>query len=120
MKQLNPYELAKNIGNAADDKKAYDIITLDMQGISLVTDYFIICSANSTTQVKAIADHIEEKLAEQTVKLLHKEGYRDGRWVLLDFGGCVVHIFLEEERRFYNLEQLWGDAQTVSYEEQEQ
>jgi ribosome-associated protein len=117
MKQFNHYELTKIIGTAAGDKKAYDIIVLDMQGISLVTDYFIICSANSTTQVKAIADHVEEKMVEQEVKLLHKEGYREGRWILLDFGSCVVHVFLEEERRFYNLEQLWGDAKTVSFED---
>ncbi|HWR40326.1 MAG TPA: ribosome silencing factor [Patescibacteria group bacterium] len=110
-------ELSRHIAQAASEKKARDIIILDMEGISLVTDYFLICSAPSTTQVKAIADNIEEKLQEQGVQLLHKEGYQAAHWILLDYGHCVVHIFVEEDRRFYNLEQLWGDAPTVTYED---
>ena len=81
-----------------------------MEGISYMTDYFVIASASNTTLVRAIADAIEDKLAEQEVFCSHKEGYNEGRWVLMDFGDAVVHIFLEEERDFYNLEQLWADA----------
>lgn len=103
------------VAEAASEKKARDIVVLDMIGISMVTDYFIICSANSTTQVKAIADHIEEKLDEQGVRPINKEGYREARWVLLDYGTCVVHIFVEEERQFYDLERLWGDAEKRAY-----
>lgn len=107
--------LSEAVAKAASDKKAKDITILDMQNISMVTDYFIICSANSTTQTQAIADNIEEKLEEAGVKLLHKEGYREGRWILLDYGTCVVHIFVEEDRNFYNLERLWGDAKSRLY-----
>ncbi|MBP2634950.1 MAG: rsfS [Firmicutes bacterium] len=112
----NDSKMAELVAKAASDKKARDIIIMDLVGISPVTDHFVICSANSTTQVKAIADHIEEQLAEQRITLLHKEGYREARWVLMDYGNCVAHIFVEEDRQFYNLERLWGDAKQVSYQ----
>ena len=112
----NDSKLAELMAKAASDKKAHDIIIMDLAGISPVTDYFIICSANSTTQVQAIADNMEEQLAEQGVKLLHREGYREARWVLLDYGNVVAHVFVEEDRQFYNLERLWGDAKQVSYQ----
>lgn len=112
----NSSNLAELVAKAASDKKARDIIIMDLQGISPVTDYFVICSANSTTQVQAIADNIMEKLDEQGLRLLRKEGYREARWVLLDYGNCVAHIFVEEDRVFYNLERLWGDAKQVSYQ----
>lgn len=112
----NTVDVAELIAKAASDKKAKDISILDMQGISLVSDSFLICSANSTTQVKAIADNIEEKLKEAGMDYLHREGYRDGRWVLLDYGTCVAHVFIEDERVFYNLEHLWADAPTKIYQ----
>ena len=87
-----------------------------MREVSPVTDYFIICSGNSTTQVQAIVDNIEEKLEEQGIFPIHKEGYRSAHWVLLDYSGCVVHVFLDDERRFYNLESLWSDAPARKYE----
>lgn len=112
----NDSKLAELMAKAASEKKAHDIIIMDLSGISPVTDYFIICSANSTTQVQAIADNVEEQLAIQGIKVLHREGYREARWVLLDYGNCVAHIFVEEDRQFYNLERLWGDAKQVSYQ----
>ncbi len=111
-------ELKIKIAEAASDKKARDIVFIDMQEVSLVADYFIICSATSSPQVKAIADNIEEKLQEIGEHAVHREGYREGRWVLLDYGSCVVHIFLAEEREFYHLERLWGDAPQETYEEE--
>ena len=114
---MNTTELSNFIAKAASDKKARDIVMLDMRNISIITDYFIVCSANSTTQVKAIADNIEDKLAEAGVHPTHKEGYADARWVLLDYGDVVAHVFLEEERDFYNLEQLWADAPSESFVE---
>jgi ribosome-associated protein len=110
-------QLPELVAAAASGKKARDIVILDMEGVSLVTDHFVICSANSTTQVKAITDGIEEKLEEQGIKALRKEGYREARWVLLDYGDCVAHIFVEDDRRFYNLERLWGDAKAYTYED---
>lgn len=109
--------ITEKIVTAAEDKKARDVRVLDVEGVSMVTDSFIICSANSNTQVKAIADHIEKELEQAGIKMLHEEGYREGRWILMDFGTCIVHIFAEEEREFYNLERLWGSERPV-YEEE--
>ncbi len=108
--------LATKIAAAASDKKAHNIMILNLEDISSVTDQFIICSAASTTQVKAIADNIEEKLQEQGHQLIRKEGFREGRWVLLDYGDSVAHVFLDEERAFYNLERLWGEAPSETYD----
>ena len=110
-------KLSELVAAAASDKKARDIVVMELAGVSMIADYFVICSANSTTQVQAIADNIEEKLEEQGVRALWKEGYREGRWVLLDYGSCVAHVFVEEDRRFYNLERLWGDAKTYTYQD---
>lgn len=92
-------------------KKGYDIKILNLEGKTSVTDYFVVCSASSTTMVKAIADHLfkETKLAGENV--WRDEGYSGLTWVLLDFVDVVVHIFNEETRKFYNLEGLWGDAE---------
>lgn len=113
-------ELAQQIAKLASDKKAEDILLLSMEGISPITDYFMICSAGNSTLVKAIADNIEEKMAEEGILPLHKEGYAEGRWILMDYGDCVAHIFLNEERDFYNLEQLWADAPSESFVEKEE
>lgn len=110
-------DIAQKIAAAANDKKAKDILLLNMEGLSPVTDFYVICSASNSTLVKAIADNIEDKLAEAGVHPTHKEGYADARWVLLDYGDVVAHVFLEEERDFYNLEQLWADAPSESFVE---
>lgn len=111
--------LVTKIAAAASDKKAKDILLLNMEGLSPVTDYYVICSASNTTLVRTIADNIEDKLGEAGVFPNHKEGYADSRWVLLDYGDVVAHIFLEEERDFYNLEQLWADAPSEAFVESE-
>ena len=102
---------------AASARKAQNITIMDMRRTLPVTDYFLIASGTSTTQAKAIADAIEEKLEESGLKLLHKEGYREAHWILLDYGYFVAHIFINDERQFYNLEQLWSDAPTRIYED---
>lgn len=109
--------MVEKIVVAAEDKKARDVRVLDVEGISMVTDNFVVCSANSNTQVKAIADHIEKELEQEGIKMIHQEGYREGRWILMDFGACVVHVFVEEEREFYGLERLWGNERPA-YEEE--
>lgn len=87
-----------------------------MRKASNITDFFIICHGNSTRQVKAITDHIVERLKESGQKVWHIEGYLYALWVLLDYGNVVVHIFTPEERDFYNLEKLWGDAPIIRLE----
>ena len=110
-------EMSQAICKAASDKKARDIVIMDMQGISSSTDYFVVCSANTATQVRAIADNIEEELGKEGVDFNHKEGYREGEWVLLDYGDVVAHVFMQEAREYYALEQLWGDAKLSVYED---
>lgn len=105
------------IAEAASDKKALDIVIMNMHDLTTTTDYFIVCSATTSTQVLAIADNIEEEMAKAGETFLHKEGYRNAEWILLDFGNCIVHVFTEEARRFYGLEDLWGEAPTEHYED---
>ncbi|MCI0181914.1 MAG: ribosome silencing factor [Acidibacillus sp.] len=107
-------EYAKLAADAAEDKKANDVVILDIRELSIIADYFVICSANSRTQAQAIADSIEEHMELRGVKMRGTEGHRDGKWVLLDFGDVIVHVFQEEERRFFDLERLWGDAPRLS------
>lgn len=110
---LSPQAMVNIAVLAAEDKKAGDVTVLDIRAVSIIADYFIICSGRSSTQVKAIAESIQEKLEEEGVPTLRREGFREGDWVLLDYGDVVVHVFQDAERRFYNLERLWGDARVV-------
>ncbi|NLM22386.1 MAG: ribosome silencing factor [Peptococcaceae bacterium] len=97
-----------------EDKKGTNITVLNLQGISIITDYFIIATGNSTTQTKAITDNLVEKLPELGIKILRIEGLPEATWVLLDCGDLVIHIMTPETREFYNLERLWGDAQEIT------
>ncbi len=110
-------EMAKKICKAAADKKAEDIIIMDMRGLMFSTDYFVICSANTATQVRAIADNIEEELDKSEIHFSHKEGYHEGEWILMDYGDVVAHIFKTANRDYYALEKLWGDAKIENYSE---
>lgn len=111
--QLNVDDLDALVAAAAAygyAKKARDIIGIDLRGISPVADYFLIMSGSNKPQIKAISDNIEEKLAEQGLRPLRVEGYREAEWILLDYGTLIVHVFGDEQRAYYNLEHLWGDA----------
>jgi ribosome-associated protein len=101
---------------AALDKKAYDLDVLAVAKLTSIADYFILTSAGNERQAQAIADNVLDKLRDIGVKPLLVEGSVPGRWVLLDFGDFIVHIFTDEARRFYGLERLWGDAPNVTAE----
>ncbi|MCL6580691.1 MAG: ribosome silencing factor [Firmicutes bacterium] len=110
-------ELALLAARAAEERKATGVVVLDLKGLTLVADYFLIASGESRRQVKAIAEHVEETMVRAGVKLLHRKGVESGRWILLDFGGLVCHIFSRADREFYALERFWGDAPRLWPEE---
>ena len=113
---MKTFDLALKICKAASDKKASEIITMDMRGLMFSTDYFVVCSAQTATQVRAIADNIEEELDKAEIHYSHREGYHEGEWILLDYGDVVVHIFKEENRQYYALEQLWIESKIKIYD----
>ncbi|MGR3741607.1 ribosome silencing factor [Companilactobacillus sp. DQM5] len=110
---MESLELTKLAVEAADDKHANDIKVLDIQEMSIVADYFVIMDASSSRQVGAIVDTIEEKIEENGLRVNHIEGKKDSSWILMDLGDVIIHVFLNEEREFYNLEKLWSDAKEV-------
>ena len=102
------------------EKKAEDVMVLDMRGLVGYTDYFIVCSGDSAVQIRAIADELMRGLKDKGCRPLHAEGYDDARWVLLDYGDLIVHVFLREVREFYELEKLWADAPCGRIEDKKQ
>ncbi|WP_034862121.1 MULTISPECIES: ribosome silencing factor [unclassified Enterococcus] len=102
---------------AADSKRAEDILALDVREVSLLADYFVICSANSERQLNAITEEIIEKEEENKVEVNRIEGKEGGKWILIDLGDVIVHVFHASERSFYNLEKLWSDAPLVDLHE---
>ncbi len=107
---LDAKEFALKAVGLLKDKKAQDICLLEIGRLSLIADYFLICSGLNKVQTQALSDHLQENLQDDHYKLLRREGYEEASWILLDFGTLVVHIFLPETRSFYNLERLWGNA----------
>jgi ribosome-associated protein len=99
---------------AASDKLATDLVALDVSEHIALTDSFLICSGRNERMVQAIADEVEDRLGEDGAKRIRQEGRADGRWILLDFGDVVVHVFHEEERLYYQLERLWRDCPVIS------
>ncbi len=111
VKELNSKDWALIAAEAASDKKATDIVVINVGNLLVVTDYFVIVSGNTNIQVRAIADEVEEQLRERGgIKPIGREGEDEAKWLLLDYGDLVIHVFQPEERDFYRLERLWGDA----------
>ncbi len=112
---LDTGQLAKAAVDVASDKKASDVILLDIRNVSIIADYFVICSGQNTRQIQAIADAIDEELGKRGANVLHREGGAETGWLLLDFGDVIVHVFGPKEREYYRLERLWSEAKTVVY-----
>ncbi len=110
---INSLEVAQLCAGAADEKKAFDILILDLRALTFITDYFVVCSAGNITQVAAIADGIGQKLAKAGVHPSHIEGQSEASWVLMDYGDVVVHVFESQVRAYYSLEKLWHDAPRI-------
>ncbi len=116
LKDAIPLELAHAVFDILDAKKARDIKVLRVHDQTVITDYFVICSGNSGTQVKSLGGEVEFKLGLRQVDPLHYEGRDNDGWVVLDYSSVIVHIFNRENRGFYNLEKLYGDAEEIKFE----
>ena len=106
--------VVKHIATAASDRKAIDLVILDLRKLAGFTDFFVICTGTSDRHVLAIADAIEEEMTKKRIRMLSEEGYRLGHWVVLDYGDVVAHIFHPTEREHYKLERLWHDVPRIS------
>jgi ribosome-associated protein len=107
---------ALDAARAGLDKKAEDVLLIDVRGLTSYADYFVLMTADSDRQAGAIADHVDQKLKEQGASKVGVEGYQSGRWILIDYGDIVAHVFSREARGFYDLEGLWADAPRISVE----
>ena len=111
---MTPKELALTAVKALDEKKGKEIQAIEITALTTLADYFVIASGTSNTQINALCDAVEKALKEQADEMpLRREGYRDGTWVLLDYGCLAVHVFSQEAREFYGLERLWRDGKPV-------
>lgn len=104
---------AEQICVTLDDKKAHDIRLIDIADRSIIADYFVVASGKSSVQVKALADEIEEKMEEEGYELRRRDGYNEGRWIVLDYADILVHLFHPEEREYYNIERIWVDGDNM-------
>jgi ribosome-associated protein len=110
---LNQLEMAQMVAAAAEEKKAQGVTILDIRNLSVFADYFVICHGNSRTQVQAIVSDIKKRVQKADLLLKGVEGYQEARWVLIDLGDVVIHVFHRDERKFYDLERLWSDASQI-------
>jgi ribosome-associated protein len=108
---------ARRAARAALDKRAGDLVVLDVQRVSGVTDFFVICSGKSTTHLDTITEAVRAELRSEGVSVLHTEGVAESGWVLLDYGDVLMHVFLEDTRTYYALERLWGDAPALALDD---
>lgn len=114
---MESYEMAVVLARALDSKKGQNIKVLKTEELTTLCDYFVLCTATSSTQVKAMSDACEEAVEKHGEQAHHIEGHRDGTWLLMDFSSVVVHVFTDEARKFYDLERLWSDAQEMDMEQ---
>ncbi len=114
---MTSYESAILLAKTLDSKKGEEIKVLKTEGLTTLADYFVICTATSNTQVKAMSDACEEAMEAHGERTHHIEGHRGGTWLLMDFSAVVVHVFTDEARKFYDLERLWGDAEEIDLEQ---
>ena len=111
---MTSYEMAMVLAKTLDSKKGEDIKVLKTEDLTTLCDYFVLCTATSNTQIKAMSDACEEEMEKRGEPAHHIEGHREGTWLLMDFSSVVVHVFTDEARKYYDLERLWADAQEVS------
>ncbi len=110
---LSAKEAAHVAAKALDDKKAMNLMMLEVKSVTTLTEYMILATGTSDTHIRALCDEVEKKMEEAGETVFHREGYRGDTWIVMDFCGVMVHVFTEQQRKFYDLERLWGDAPLV-------
>ena len=110
---LNAKEIAMTAARALDDKKGKEIKVIKIDKLTTIAEYFVICTGSSNTQINALCDNVEKALTQLGEEPLHREGYRGGTWVVLDYACVVSHVFNDEARKFYSLEHLWADGEEI-------
>ena len=116
LEDLSTEQKLQLMATAADSLRATDIVALELRALTIIADYFLVCTGKSSIQIRAIADRIEERMRNLGYRKLRLEGYREATWILLDYGDIVVHVMAEESRAFYRLEQFWSEAPLVELE----
>ncbi|MFA7078223.1 MAG: ribosome silencing factor [Syntrophomonas sp.] len=111
-------KLMQMVADAALEEQAIDLVVLDVNEKTIIADYFVICSGRNMVQIHSIAENVEKKLLEQGIPVLRRDGYQQGTWVVLDYGSTILHVFRQEERDYYKLENLWADARKVAVQSQ--
>lgn len=114
---MEPIKMAEIAVKALDRKKAADITAIRIDDITTLADYFVIASASSSTQLKALADEVEYELEQQGVSCHHREGMQSAEWILIDYGDIIVHVFIKDSRAFYNLDKMWSDGEEIDISE---
>ncbi|MBE6753539.1 MAG: ribosome silencing factor [Ruminococcaceae bacterium] len=114
---ISPKELAVKIAGLLDLKKAHELSVIEVTAVTQLADYFVICTGNSSTQVKALADEVEFKLKQEGITPNHVEGHRSRSWIVLDYGCVLCHVFDDEARKYYDLERLWADGNKLDSSE---
>jgi ribosome-associated protein len=105
--------MTKIVYDALDEKKAEDIRIIDIAGVSVLADYFIIANGTNENQVRALVDNVQDELSKAGYEAKQIEGYRTGNWILLDYGDIIIHVFSKEDRLFYDLERIWRDGKSI-------
>lgn len=113
---LTMEQMVQQMAEACWEEKALDVVVLDVNHLTVVADYFVIAAGRNILQVKSIAEQVEDRLAAAGIIPLRREGHKEGTWVVLDYGSILFHVFRQEEREYYNLENLWGDARQITLE----
>ena len=113
LEDLDTEERLEIVVRAADAVKATDIVALDLRGLTIIADFFVICTGKSSIQIRGIADRMEEKMRDRGYRKLRMEGYQEATWILIDFGDVVAHVMAEEQRAFFGLEEFWSEAPHV-------
>ena len=112
---MQPEPMMQLIAEVIHEEQAGEVLVLEVAALTILADYFIIATGRNVNHIRSLADAAKDKMKEQGILVLHEDGYAEGRWVVLDFGAIILHLFRQQDREYYRLEQLWGEGKVMSY-----